>query len=129
MTHMTISAVLLLCFHTYKKNPQLQTPLRGTTISLESNSVCGCWNWRNSLSASLYTVTKDCLVVASRWKIQFNYQGWKSPLSMRNMFPTTNRVFFTFPHACRKSLLVPGRKPLTFSHGRKVFWSLEQDMF
>jgi hypothetical protein len=30
---------------------------------------------------------------------------------MTNMFPTTNRVFFTFPHA------------------EKVFWYLEKDLF
>jgi hypothetical protein len=63
------------------------------------------------------------------------------------MFPTTKTVFLHSPMNAgklfwsleedlllytpprRNSLLVPGRRPLTFSHARKVFWSLEQDMF
>jgi hypothetical protein len=39
---------------------------------------------------------KDNLVFASVGKL-YN-QGWKRPLSKRNIFPATH-IFFTFPHA------------------------------
>ncbi len=70
MTHMTISAVLLLCFHTYKnrsyrhpcvEQQEVKKTMQFAAVGIGSNSY-------RHLSAG-YTVTKDYRVVASRWKI------------------------------------------------------------
>jgi hypothetical protein len=64
------------------------------------------------------TVTKDYLVSASPWKIALPRME-KSAVNKEHVS--------TFPHECRKTLLVPGR-PFTVHSPGIVFWSVEEDL-